>query len=503
MPTSTATPTANRMPDSAQSLCHELSFSEIKDSLDNGIDILGERFMTHYSAKDRRPTGSTYTPEFIVKDMMDMVSDFKPDIVVDCGCGSGRFAIASARAFPKAQIIAIDNSDVACQMCTDNVRALDLQGRITILNCDFMDFSLSKNVGERGKVLWIGNPPYTRHHDIDNGTKLKFKKLSSKLGTSASGLSGMHTYFLTKIASLWASGDRGVLVTSAEWLDVNYGSSMRQLLTDQLRINEMHIYSKESRIFDGAETTAVAFSFGDNKRMVRITTPGECGEVNLDTLKGISKWSSVLSRTPSTQDSDLVPLGSIASVHRGVVTGDNRFWVRKPESLSGIPDTLTTPVVSHAKEIMGDCAAQENPSSLARLITLPSDLDTLTDEEACAAWKIIEDGLRQGVNTRYVASHRKPWWSIEPSKPPAIMMTYMARRSPVFVANRAQLSMLNVVHGIYPIVPLTTKALNRLVNYLNTSVREEYGRTYCGGLTKFEPKEAEAIPVPPLEVLER
>ena len=62
--------------------------------------------------------------------------------------------------------------------------------------------------------------------------------------------------------------------------------------------------------------------------------------------------------------------------------------------------------------------------------------------------------------------------------------------------------MLNVVHGLYPKVPLGERALKRLVTYLNENVRLEDGRMYAGGLVKFEPKEAEAIMVPPLSVLE-
>ena len=62
--------------------------------------------------------------------------------------------------------------------------------------------------------------------------------------------------------------------------------------------------------------------------------------------------------------------------------------------------------------------------------------------------------------------------------------------------------MLNVVHGIYPKKPMSNKALVRLTDYLNNSVSVNSGRTYCGGLTKFEPKEAEAILVPALDRLE-
>ncbi len=83
-----------------------------------------------------------------------------------------------------------------------------------------------------------------------------------------------------------------------------------------------------------------------------------------------------------------------------------------------------------------------------------------------------------------------------------MLMTYMGRRKPTFVINYRRLPMLNVVHGLYPKVPLTDAAMKRLVNYLNEHVTINDGRMYAGGLVKFEPKEAEAIMVPPVAVLE-
>ena len=68
------------------------------------------------------------------------------------------------------------------------------------------------------------------------------------------------------------------------------------------------------------------------------------------------------------------------------------------------------------------------------------------------------------------------------------MMTYMARRNPKLIRNDLNLSMLNVVHGIYPERELSERALSRLVTYLNSNVSMSDGRIYCGGLTKFEPK---------------
>lgn len=44
-------------------------------------------------------------------------------------------------------------------------------------------------------------------------------------------------------------------------------------------------------------------------------------------------------------------------------------------------------------------------------------------------------------------------------------------------------------------------ALAKLTEHLRVSVTLGQGRTYAGGLTKFEPREMERLPVPTMELL--
>jgi len=74
----------------------------------------------------------------------------------------------------------------------------------------------------------------------------------------------------------------------------------------------------------------------------------------------------------------------------------------------------------------------------------------------------------------------------------------MARQAPLFALNPDGLALLNIGHGIYPNYRSTDDELVLLVSALN-GAREQFrgaGRTYHGGLEKFEPGEMEALPVP-------
>ncbi len=101
----------------------------------------------------------------------------------------------------------------------------------------------------------------------------------------------------------------------------------------------------------------------------------------------------------------------------------------------------------------------------------------------------------------YVASNRKAWWSVGLHDPAPILATYMARRPPAFVDNRAAAHHINIAHGIYPREELPQIALDRLLEYLSVEITTADGRTYAGGFTKFEPREMERLMVPNLELL--
>lgn len=101
----------------------------------------------------------------------------------------------------------------------------------------------------------------------------------------------------------------------------------------------------------------------------------------------------------------------------------------------------------------------------------------------------------------YIAAHRRAWWSIGLRDPAPILATYMARRPPAFVMNAADARHINIAHGLYPRQQLPQRALGRLAECLRDSISLTQGRTYAGGLTKFEPKEMERLPVPDLASL--
>jgi hypothetical protein len=124
------------------------------------------------------------------------------------------------------------------------------------------------------------------------------------------------------------------------------------------------------------------------------------------------------------------------------------------------------------------------------------DLEQFDASDRRAIEKFLRFARLRGANTGYVASHRKAWWSVGLREPAPIISTYMARRPPAFVINKAGARHINIAHGLYPRDSLSAAAQAALVRFLQTNISQRDGRTYAGGLTKFEPREMERLVVP-------
>ena len=126
---------------------------------------------------------------------------------------------------------------------------------------------------------------------------------------------------------------------------------------------------------------------------------------------------------------------------------------------------------------------------------------SLDDDSVARIERYIAYAQSLGVDRGYIARHRRAWWSVGLAKAAPILATYMARRPPRFVRNCVGARHVNVVHGLYPRFDCTDRDLKLLVEYLNNNVQLSDGRTYAGGLTKFEPKEMERLMVPSFDLL--
>jgi SAM-dependent methyltransferase len=483
-----------------------LEATEARLAIEAGSDPLGARLLALRSPTVRRGTGAIYTPPLLVKCMVDWILDQRPQRIVDAGSGSGRFSAEIARRSPRTMLVAVDIDPVAT-LLTRATLAVIGHRQARVLQADYTRLHLPAT---RARTAFIGNPPYVRHHNLDPEAKAWAQAAARRLNRRISGLAGLHAHFFLATALMGASGDVGCFVTSSEWLDVNYGSIVRELLLDELGGQSVHVLEPTAAPFEDAITTAAITSFrlGGRPPAIRMRSVKavedlgdlDAGEpVTADRLAETHRWSTLV-RTRHRVPEGYVELGELCRVHRGAVTGLNSVWIIR-QNEDDLPDEVLYPSITRARELFLAGERLASTDGLRLVIDLPADLDVLAPGARRAVRRFLKRASAAGAADGYIARNRRAWWAVGLREPAPILATYMARRPPAFVRNLARARHINIAHGLYPRVDLPAPALDRLAAALRSSISVAQGRTYAGGLTKFEPKEMERLPVPGLETL--
>ena len=463
----------------------------------------GEAFCTALSAAARRAEGITFTPAWLVERMLERArarGDF--DTIVDAGAGSGRFTFAALRHFPAAQVVAIERHAGLAALLRQRIRREGIEARVHVIEGDFRD----ANLPLAGRTLFIGNPPYVRHHDIGAQWKDWYRRGMAQQGIVASQLAGLHAHFLLRTAQVMRPGDAWCFVTAAEWLDNGYGSALRGLLARPVSgMDGVWLAPADEPVFPDALVSAVVVEGVAGAQPTQIAL-GRIVARRLEATRRLDaaavaqseRWSPLCQPAPMPS-LDGTELGELFRVTRGQVTGLNAAWVL-PDDAPPKWRSLAVPAVTRAREIIdGIVVAVDAEDRLRRVVDLPRDLADLgspDDPRRIAADQIIERARSMGAHESYIARQRTPWFAVGMREAPQAFVSYMGRRPPVFALNPRRVSYLNIAHGLYPREPVLHADLLRMLEHLNQSTGLYAGRVYGGGLAKFEPSDIARLRLP-------
>ena len=144
----------------------------LRDEIRAGQDPLGEVFADLRGTETRRELGATYTPLAIVDAMLAWAAEQDaPARVIDPGAGSGRFLLRAARRFKSAELVGVEIDSLAAVIARGNLSAAGLKDRSRVV---LGDYRAENHINENGgRSLFVGNPPYVRHHLIEPRSDLR------------------------------------------------------------------------------------------------------------------------------------------------------------------------------------------------------------------------------------------------------------------------------------------------------------------------------------------
>ena len=190
-------------------------------------------------------------------------------------------------------------------------------------------------------------------------------------------------------------------------------------MTDGLRAEEIHLLDAAVEAFSDAASTAVIICArsGGRGEEVRIRTAssvesllrlGAGGRlVSRSELQLAPTWGRIVrNRFADAAAPDSIPLGSVARVHRGAVTGANEFFVmtREEAKVRGLANCVC-PVLTSAEEVFSSRGMLRNGPGRKVILCPP---DTLSRSDRAALTRYIKEGEALGIHERYVPAHRTP-----------------------------------------------------------------------------------------------
>ncbi len=140
--------------------------------------------------------------EELVELLVARFKDSPPADILDLGTGTGAIALALAKAFPQARVLAADRSQEALALAKENAAKNALADRIEFLNTNWFEGVPARRFG-----LIVSNPPYLTAQEIQSAAvQVRAHEPASALLAEDNGLADLKTIISGARAFLEAGG---------------------------------------------------------------------------------------------------------------------------------------------------------------------------------------------------------------------------------------------------------------------------------------------------------
>jgi len=339
----------------------------------------------------------------------------------------------------------------------------------------------------------LANPPFTRNHDLD---PLRRQELRERF--KVYGPAGLWVHFLHHSMSFLKVGGRLASIVPASALFTEYGNVLLERLCENFsKVDLFRLQERQAWTGGASERGALILAEGYRQ--------GQCAKV------AAGAWVTSVSSPSVVVGSDVAAYGELksscealedlATLSIGAVTGCNKvFLLSEQERLDyGISLAEVTPIVTRARQITGITIS---PAELLQLGSAGHKTWLLTPERntgsAAKRLRLISADVRE--NTTWFKK-RRPWWKVNCGPAADAVFTYMNGNGPRLVLAAEPVFCTNTLHRVVFDEDVSTAqrwtAALTLVSTFGQLSAERIGRSYGGGVLKFELSEARRMPVLP------
>ena len=444
-------------------------------------------------AQTPRELAAFYTPATIADALAEWVVKTGQERLLEPSVGEGALVEAAMARANSRFGLAARLKFLACDI---NPRAIEavaarLPAGSEARSIDFLQLDVLTTGKFAGAIL---NPPFTRNHAIEQTRR---SILRERFGIT--GAAGLWVHFLFHAVEFLDVGARLAAVVPASALFSSYGQKALDRLADQFA--EFHLL----RITD----KPVWVNGAQEKGVLVLGAGFRCGSsfVPPPTL-----WSSAgdPAEGPITASAferivaESQPFGSLASIAIGIVTGCNDVFLISEEerSRSAIGRDDVLPVVGRARHVRGLSISTDELIDLGGVgeKTWLLNPENLGSRGSGIRSQLAKIGPARRRSTLWF-SKRSPWWKVDVGEPCDAVFTYMNDFGPRLVLADNDIRCTNTLHQVHFLASTSHEqrlaASLSLVSTFGQLAAERIGRSYGGGVLKFELLEARCLPILP------
>jgi adenine-specific DNA-methyltransferase len=444
------------------------------------------------SGTARKQLGAFYTPDSTAASLAQWAIRTGAESVLEPSVGRGALLKAAIFRSRELQLFGGLNQPLACDIDRVALEALEreLGEGVEFYPGDFLELDPAKY---RKFEVVIANPPFTRNHSINPQRRKTLRKRFR-----IEGPAGIWVYFLAHAMEFLTPGGRIASVVPGSALFTQYGASFLRRICGSF--SSVNVYQLAERpIWSGGaeESGAVILADGYQRGCSR------------NYAKGIWPPSSGMAYQCSCElqayrdlTSASRPLGDIASISIGAVTGCNSVFLLTEEERRAVGISLedVTLTASRARHVEGIMITREDLIRLSRAGQKTWLLTPRTIEgRGTPVRKRLAAITKYQRRSTCWMNKRSPWWHIETGSDCHGVFTYMNQRGPRLALTDAKIVCTNTLHRVVfsPTVSEVDKMVASLtfVSTFGQLAGEVIGRVYGGGVLKFELTEARLMPV--------